>query len=525
MLSIQTVTAAKKSSILAALFLLCGVISGCANKEQAAYKLAGQAQQQLDRGDLAGARLSIDEAIRERDDLVELHLLKGRIELAGKSLDAAFLSFYNAMALDPVNQTALQSVAMLGLQTGRADQAEEAAGKLLSLAPQNPTGLLVRGLIAVERRRYPDAIAAADAILGNLPTDEGAVVLKARTLYLSGAKDEARKVIRQAVELAGGSSGLARISLEMARADGDSAAMIAAFAQLRQQGQADPEAISDEANLRYKTGDTQAARDMVIAALPDEKLPPEARLRLLDLWREYDPGAPARGTLPQPRNRTVREGLAGYLLERNRHAEAEALLTGLDSPNASGLRARVLLAQGRGPEARQLADRVIATDATQCDARITLANLALASGNATAAVTSGQQAAAECPSLTAGWLVTAAAYTKAGQAKQAERVFRDGIAADPDDLALHKAFIAWLNQAGRGRETTGVARHLLRYAPNRITTWQLLAATCQDPACQGDAAAGLARAQRSFFIDRRPGELPRRGLFAALGRSSAGSAP
>ena len=516
MLSIQTVTAAKNRSIVAAILLACVVVGGCSNKEQSAYRLAAQAQQQLEGGDVLGARLSIDKALRERDDLVELHLLKARIELKGKSIEAAFISFYNALSLDPVNQEALQSVTMLGLQTGHTVEAEDAASKLLALSPRNPTALLVKGLLALERSRYDEAMTAADAIIAGSPTDEGAVILKARSLYLSGKPTEAKALVTRIRQLAGPGPGIGRITLEIARADQDAAGMLKAIDELRSLREDDAQLVVDEANVRYKTGDMKGASQLVESALSREQTSPEQAARLIDLWREYDPVAPTRATIMAVRNPAIRELLARYLIERERYAEAQSMLPATTG-SSGGLIARIQFGTGQVDAARRTAETVIEQDPSQCDARIALAELALREGNREAAVTNGQQAAAECPLQADGALVAARAYSQIGQAAQANRVYRDAINRSPADLKLHATFVSWLLSNGNAESAAGVARHLIRYAPNRISSWQLLARACGSLPCREDAEKGLAQARSSFFMDRKPDEPRRRGLFESFG--------
>lgn len=521
MLSIQTVSAAKSSSIVAAILLGCVVVSGCSNKEQSAYRLAAQAQQQLDAGDVASARLSIDKALRERDDLVELHLLKARIELRGKSNEGAFVSYFNALSLDPVNQDALQSVAMLGLQTGHTAEAEDAAGKLLSLSPRNPSALLVKGLLALERSRFKEALAAADGILANAPTDEGAVILKARSLYMSGDPSEAKALVSRTVQLAGISPGLARIMLEIARADGDQAGMLQAFEALRAQREDDQQLTVDEANVRYKGGDMARAGELVLAGLTRDNVQPDQVARLIDLWREYDPAAPAGTSLPRLKNPSVREAVARYLVDRGRLVEAGALLPA-GPGSADGLRSRILLGTGQMDAARRSAQAIIDRDSGQCDAQVTLAELALKAGDQTSAITHAQQAASECPLQPDGALIAARAYNAVSQTAQARRVYRDAINRSPADLTLHTSYVTWLMSSGDAEAAAAIARHLLRYTPNRISSWNLLLKACTGLPCRDDAAKGLVRARTSFFIDRRPDEQARRGLFATFGKGVSG---
>src|SRR5690606_36914425 len=101
-------------------------------------------------------------------------------EMAAGSLSSAFNAYSDAMSLDPTNMEALQAVSQLGLQTGNFRGSIEATDAILSLTPDEPGALLVRGLHAVIRKRFAEADGIADRILARDPNDEGGVILKAR---------------------------------------------------------------------------------------------------------------------------------------------------------------------------------------------------------------------------------------------------------------------------------------------------------------------------------------------------------
>ena len=132
---------------LIAALLLTGATAACSNSEEAAMKKGAEAQQQLNAGQIAAARISIQEAIDERDDIPVLQLLRGRIEYASGSPTNAFNAYSVALSLDAANMEALQGVAQFGLQTGNIREAEDAAQRILGLNPTDTNGLTVHCLL------------------------------------------------------------------------------------------------------------------------------------------------------------------------------------------------------------------------------------------------------------------------------------------------------------------------------------------------------------------------------------------
>ncbi len=71
--------------------LICCVLAlaACSDRSEDAAENAALAQQALEQNDLFTARQAIAEAINDRDDIVEYHILQGRIELTAGSQSAA----------------------------------------------------------------------------------------------------------------------------------------------------------------------------------------------------------------------------------------------------------------------------------------------------------------------------------------------------------------------------------------------------------------------------------------------------
>src|SRR3546814_8215006 len=168
---------------------------GCTRSDAAAAADAARAQSLLEQRRVGEARLAIGEAIAARDDEPQYHILRGRIEMAADSVSGAYDAYSDAISLDPPNSGALQAVAQLGLQTGHFRVSLEATDAILSLSPDEPGALLMRGLHAVIRNRFAEADGYADRILARDPGNEGGVILKARIAVRKGAPRDALAVL------------------------------------------------------------------------------------------------------------------------------------------------------------------------------------------------------------------------------------------------------------------------------------------------------------------------------------------
>src|SRR3546814_15227966 len=95
--------------------------------------------------------------------------------MAADSVSGAYDAYSDAISLDPTNIEALQAVSQLGLQTGPFRESLEATDAILSLSPDEPGALLMRGLHAVTRNRFAEADVYADRILARAPGPAGGV--------------------------------------------------------------------------------------------------------------------------------------------------------------------------------------------------------------------------------------------------------------------------------------------------------------------------------------------------------------
>ena len=420
--SIHPVPFRTKRNLLAA-GLLAFALAACSNSAEKAAEAGALADYHLRNGNLLEARRAIGEAIEEKDDIVDLHLLRGRIEFAGGNRTAAFNAYYNALALDPLNSEALQAVSQIGVSTGNIREAEDAADRILSISPGQPDALLVKGLIALARRREGEALRFAEEALTLQPGNENASILKARALYLQGKPDEALAAIGGSGEGEGPiSEGVALTRLEIFRQKGDAAGMAREFTRLRNLRPADSNLRLDEANFRFKREEPAAADDLLLQVLtqPEEQnteqgiTSAEVARQAVAIWQQHGShsmASPDWAQIASSASPDAREVVARYLLQAGKSTEAGRIIASLNGNTRRALAARLQVATGDLRGGATGAAAVLKDDATHCDALVAQSEAQLALGRPELAVRAGQRAAAECPDRTEAAIAAALAYT------------------------------------------------------------------------------------------------------------------
>jgi Flp pilus assembly protein TadD len=498
------------------------MIAGCSDPVQQAREHGAAAAQALDNGNLKKAREQIREALAARDDLPELFLLKGRIELAGGSDKVAYAAYASALSLDAANTEALQAVSQLGLRTGNLRDSLDATERLLVLSPNDPGALVARGVHAFLQRRFGEAVGYAERALASQPGDEGATILKSRSLFMEGKPAEALEAVNSLPAGAAPTAGIYRTRLELYRELREPLRMQEQFDSLRALAPDDVSLRIDEADLHYKTGNPAQGRAAIAQVLASDTLDGDTARSATEVLEAYadmlTPGQVAAAA--QSGSEAARAELARFLISAGRAALAQAVLVRLPGEDARPLQAQAALLRGDTAAALGIAQDVLKSDETDCDALTAAAGALLSQGRSAAALRNAQRGAAECPTRAEPWVLTARAYAARGEPANVERAYRDAIAANPQSLRLTTAFGDWLDRQGRLSEAQAVARLLTRKSPALVRGWVYYRSLCAQAAspCAGDADRGLADARTLYGPDPDVGKLPPGGLFGRLVR-------
>lgn len=513
-----------RSGILA-LLLLGAPLGGCQDPFQSAAADASLADSQLAAGNLDEARESIRRAIAARDDVAAYYVLLGRIELQAQRPASALNAYLLAADLQADNPEILQSIAELGLQTGRVREASDAADRMLLLAPGSPRAMLVKGFIAIDNGRLDEAERLGSEILALNPDDEGGLILSARVEALRGNVAAARTRVERAVAALGPTDALSITLLEIYRVEGDANAMREVFPRIVEAMADDSSFRADYINLLYKTGDVSAARREILRAI---QLKPNDRslwASLTSLWLEYDRRPFAEGQIAffaESGTRTAQLSLARFYLDIDEPRIAQRLIARPDAsgvPEARALKARILLALRDVKAADKLAVSILAADPREKDALLVRSARHLAKGNIDRAIEDANLVVAEAPEEFLGYIALANAYAAQKNDLRARQVFERGSNALPQNRMLADAYAKFLLERGDTRRAVSLYQDLGLAKPSSTSTWSRFAQMCRsfgDGSCARRATDGLARAQASIAIDPPPGTPHRRGLFARI---------
>lgn len=512
-------------TLASTLLLLALPIGGCKSSAENAGALGAEAQALLQSGDIAQARVKISAAIAEQDDIANLHLLRGRIELAAGSKDGAFGAYSDALSLDANNGEALAAVAQLGLQTGHIDEAEKASQRLLTLYPGQKDGLMVKGLLDVARNRGTAALATAEEILKSSPNDEVGNLLKARAQFMLGDRALAIDTVENLRKSVGLTPYVAQALTELYRAQGNGQQTASNLAALITSQKDDLTLPPDLANTLFKLGRKNEALSVIGEFALRQDIDSSAAAAITALWEEYDQAQPGqtelsaiatKGTVP------LRIAVARYLIDSGRPAEAIAVLAETPmSADVQSLRGEATIDQGQTEAGLNLIAAIMAADKSNCLALQANAKGMISQRRYDLAVNSAQRAFAECPQLAAAHLsaTTALEARSPTQALPVELAFREAFARNPQNLKIATRYVEWLERRGQPAKAVAIARRLTVNAPAKLSGWNLFRAVCarhSEQNCAADAAAGATRAAKRFAIDPLPGETLDVKLFGTL---------
>ena len=503
-------------------------LTGCSDPKQKAVDKSAEAQALFDQGRIAEARRAIDEAVAARDDILEVHLLRGRIEGAAQSPVSAFMAYNDALALDSTNGEALLGVAHYGMQSGHLEDSEDATNRILTLDPEQPDALLIKGIFNVVHNRGDDALANAQAILAKDPANENGAILKARALSILDRSDEALQLMETVGTSAGRSANIPRTLIELYRLKNDGPAMIRQFELLRRHVPQDVSVVLDEANTLYKLGDTARARDFLRRVILSPGLGNGNARLVTDLWTEYDPAPLDPASLAQVAAKAsgyARKAVARFYLGRNDPTSAlRAIGGGAADGDIAGLRAQAMIAQGKVADGLRAADQILDKDKTSCDALLARGQATLALRRYNDAIITSQVANANCPQSAPSYVVLARAQEGMRNDAAAEIAYRDGLTRNSQNSWLAGVYAAWLEKKGNSARAVATARRLTNAAPALLSGWKLYLDLCgrnPDAACTSEAEEGLSRAKLLFAVDRRPDDPERPGLFSRLKKTKS----
>jgi tetratricopeptide (TPR) repeat protein len=512
-----------------ALALSLSLLTACSTPQQKADKLAAKAMMYYNNGQFGAARFTILKAIAQRDDLPRQWQLLGRSELAMGLLPEAFVSYSRVLELEATNTEALQIVAEVAFQIGYRRESASAADRLLALDPTATRAMLVKGLLALDQKKIPEALKYADQILGLSAQDEYGIVLKARALAKQGEFEAGAKLIEDSIPPAVRTEASLSTLVEIFRITGETARIGPAFENLIAKRPKDPTTKLDYAQILYKAGNANAARNLlweVLTIAPDNL---SLIRKVVANWTDNDPEPltakqldwiAQKGTIP------LRAGVARFMIEHGQSKTAQTLLLPVVSDRANiaandarALYATALYADGDVNQASQITKEILEDDTDNIDALLLSARVALQQKDLTAATNAAQIVVRDFPDSEDGRLMLIEILTARKDFQRVRSSYEDAIRFMPQSLVLSRKYSEYLLATGDRERAATVARDFTLKNPSTVQGWQQLAKVCDklgNPGCKAYAAAGRAKAAATLLDDLRPGSVRSRGLFGRL---------
>ena len=469
-------SATSKKGLLAAWLLVASSLPGCTSRDERAATAAGLAADDLQGGDIGGARFQIGRALAARDDVGDYWLLSGRIALAAHDYLGAFNAFETALTLDRGNVEALTVLCQIAVAGGQPRRAERYAEQLAQLQPGNRAAINVQAAIALERGDKAKAAKLIDLVLSQDAGDVTALITRSRLLSASDDFTGAARAAEAALASPGDPTNRLDILKDIYLKAGDAAGWRRTIARL---AQADPRSATAQLDLArslYDAGDAAggfAATRAVMALKPDEVASADA---VLHLWQAQGSAAmPADAIVAAAAGRApeVRAAFAAYA---NGIGRADLALRALGDAGAAGPaatavnNAKVARAQagallGRREEAARLAETVLAADPDQPRALALRGVLRGQAGDRRGAVADLRQALAADPANATARLALVDLQLAGGDGVLAASTLQDGLANPGADPRLATRLAQVLRGQGRAAEATAAITDYVRTNP------------------------------------------------------------
>jgi len=488
------------------------VACGGAAARKAGYLAKGQ--EYLAAHDFEKARLEFRNALQLDPNDAEASFLAGEASEHLGNLREAAQMFQTAIQANPKHLSARAQLAKIYVYAGAPDKAMETLEPGFVIAPDDADLLTARGSARLKQGDQPGARADAEKAVRIAPSNEDAVALLAFVYNGAGESQQAIDLVSNALQAPGASLNL-RLVLAQLYLGADRHPQ--AVQELQRVIAAEPRKLGYRFRLAQvllldKNVDAaEAALRAAVAQVPDSA---EAKLVLANFvaqYRSYDVAAAELGRLSaaSPADEQLRLALAQFYTDHGKRAEAEAVYRRIikdddTGPNALTARTRlanVFLASNQLSAAAPLLAEVLKQNPRDNDALIARANLALARGNADAAVSDLRAVQRDQPNSIPLQRNLARAYLQNDDPTLAEETLRTAVQSSPDDAEPVVDLAELLVRTGRGDQALPLLEKFTTRQPGNLTA---LNALFYVQLARNDVAAARHTAQR--VQTSKPGE-------------------
>jgi len=447
------------------------------------------------------ARFAILKAIKYQPDEPRLWLKLAQAEGALTNYNGAFAAYQHVADLQPDNVEALENLAVLGVRGGDMEAAKRYVGPLLLLQPDNISGQLVQGAIAISEHRNGDAERIADKMIAANSMREEAYLLKASALEKSGHLPDAAALMESRARLNPLNAEILIQLLQYRRALGQRDAIQDISIQLAHLRPENPVYVIESARAFHARGRDDMARAALDGLRQQYGASAPVMKAIAGYWRDMATPAVAQreiAALAKDATPAVQTTLADMLISVGDPAAAFALTSPLlrgdirsQNIELATINAHALLDTGRSQEAGVLLDRILAFDGTNTNALLLRARLRMKANQLADALNDAQVAAAGDLGSEEAQRLVAQIYTLQGNKPLAGLAYAGLQRHFPNSVTAMQANTGWLLSQGRKAQALDVATGFMRAHPSMSAARAAYVSICKvtsDGPCNAETA-------------------------------------
>ncbi|HEX2829520.1 MAG TPA: XrtA/PEP-CTERM system TPR-repeat protein PrsT [Burkholderiales bacterium] len=510
----------------------------------------GQARLSAVGGDLAAALQLVEQAVAADPKSAESWQLKGDLLAAHQQPDAALEALRKAVELRPQSPAAQAAVVSLLLRQNKLEEAgkqleamkkvapkhpqtayfdalyqyrnrklkeaEQAIQQTLSVAPDDPAALTLAATIKLDLGQYAQAEAHAQKVLSRSPDQTLARRVLVATYLRSGQAAKALESLEPGLNASPRDASLHALAGEAHMMNGEAGKAAASFARAAELEPSNSKVRTALALSRLASGDTQKGlTELEQVAAGDSGT--RADLALISQYlqqRSYERALAAIAALEKKQPGPLAPHLRGiaFMLKADLATARKSFERALEIdpaylPSVASL-ARIDLAEKKPEAARVRYEAIIAKDAKNAAAILSLAELSAVTGKPPAEVGALiEKAVAAQPNNGKARATLVRHYLAHKDTQKALAAAREGMAAVPDNLELMDAAARAYQVNGETNEALSIYKRMTELQPGSPHPY-LRMAEAQLAAKQVDAAAGSlkeALAVRPDSLDAQRG--------------------
>lgn len=401
-------------------------LSACSGSEERQASYLARAQQFFEEGNLEKARIEVKNVLQINANNAEGRYLLAELEEKENNWQQMFGNLMAAVEADPQLTKAHVKLAQLMIASNQLDEALKQTDKVLAYDADNADALAVRAAVLSRQDRGDEAIELAQKALQAKPGHVNAIGVLAN-VFMERDIVEAERVLAEGLKQNPKNSVLQMLQIKAYTKQNKTEEIIATYRKL---GEENPDALLYPIQLANfyvandRIDDAEALLRDLIKRNPKKN---EVKLMLADFLAKHRTPERTLAALADfveddPANYELRSALARYHLSSKDVDSALATYqypidkepTSADAIDARNRISELKLAQNKRPEAEALLKDIFKLEPENPDALLLRARLAMADGDANAAVGDLRTVLKQKPDSTAALALMGSAQERTG---------------------------------------------------------------------------------------------------------------